>query len=402
MSLGSLPRRFYAVAVCAGIATGNFWVGIPLFASGSGRPASFAGALLAAATVATALGALAANPLLARLRLPRELLAVALAVTGAGHFLLIVPATFGLVGGALVAGVAMGLFWVGSHVMLSTRSGSSGSEQDFLTHYALFTAGAVAGAALTGFGASAVQWAGISQAASVRLSFALGLTGAIAALLLWLPCVACGREAAPVMERLTLGLPARGFAVQFPDLLLVSAHGFMLPLAPLVLADDFGFSPFAIGLVAAAVSVAKIGGVFTARAVVRSSGARTTILSFLAIASALSLFLGVAGSAALFVLALLGIALVALGVWPLIVDAALARIEPDSRGGVTVAWHAREYAVIALATALAGWLLQSVGDPTPLFVIAALLLGLSVAASTAVLRRPVHLPQASTACEACP
>lgn len=201
------------------------------------------------------------------------------------------------------------------------------------------------------------------------------------------------------MERLTLGLPARGLAVQLPDLLLVSAHGLMLPLAPLVLADDFGFSPFAIGLVAAAVSVAKIGGVFTARAVVRSNGARTAILSFLAIASALSLSLGVAGSAALFVVALLGIALVTLGVWPLIVDAAFARIEPDSRGGVTAAWHAREYAVIALATALAGWLLQSFGDPTPLFVLAALLLAFSVAASTAVLRRPVHLPQA-TACEA--
>jgi predicted MFS family arabinose efflux permease len=109
-----------------------------------------------------------------------------------------------------------------------------------------------------------------------------------------------------------------------------------------------------------------------------------------------SSLLTLAPSAPLFVGALLVTALAGTGAWPLVVDSAQARVQPERRHGLTVLWNAREYVVIAAATACSGWLLSTFGSPTPLFLLAALLIAGAAACSTAVWRRPVWTPDEST------
>src|SRR5207248_7754073 len=65
-------------------------------------------------------------------------------------------------------------------------------------------------------------------------------------------------------------------------------------------------------------------------------------------------------------------AFLAIGVWPVVVDGALARVSPDERYGLTVVWNVREYCAIAATTALGGYLLDVSAKPT-------LLLGLATA-----------------------
>jgi predicted MFS family arabinose efflux permease len=113
----------------------------------------------------------------------------------------------------------------------------------------------------------------------------------------------------------------------------------------------------------------------------------------LAGASALTAFLVVADAAGVFVVLLLVVTLLAVGVWPVIVDAALARVEPDLRDGMTVAWNVREYVVIAAASAVGGWILDAFGSPRLLFLLAAAFLAASAASAATVLRRPVHAPE---------
>ena len=89
---------------------------------------------------------------------------------------------------------------------------------------------------------------------------------------------------------------------------------------------------------------------------------------------------------------LIATAFVATGAWPLIVDSALARIEPDTRSSVTVTWNAFEYGVIAAVTALSGWLLSSLHSPELLFALGAALLAAATVSAGIVMRLPVYAP----------
>jgi MFS family permease len=186
--------------------------------------------------------------------------------------------------------------------------------------------------------------------------------------------------------------PARHLVLQAPDLLLVAALALLLPLAPVVLAHGYHLGPLVIGLVMSSVSVAKIAGTFTARAFARTGGHRRSIPVLLAGGGGLCLLLCLALDAPLFVAALLATTLLAAGAWPLVVDSAQARVPPESRHGLTVAWNAREYGVIAAGTLLAGWLLGALGRPEPLFALAAVLIAAAAACAAVVLRRPVWTP----------
>jgi hypothetical protein len=168
-------------------------------------------------------------------------------------------------------------------------------------------------------------------------------------------------------------------ALQVPDLLLVGALALLLPLAPVVLARDFQLAPFSIGLVMAGVALSKIAGTLAARLLVNASGTRRTIFILLAGGATLSLLLCVEITVSLFVMLLFATALLTTGAWPLVVASAQARVEPEARRTLTVAWNTREYLLIATMTAVSGWLLSRVGSSAPGFVLAALMFGLAAA-----------------------
>jgi MFS family permease len=169
----------------------------------------------------------------------------------------------------------------------------------------------------------------------------------------------------------------------------------MMPLTPIVLLRDFHLAPYLVGLTVACVQAGKIGGAFAGRAITRESGHRRAILLLLGAGACLSLALCASTTtlgAPMFVLALIATAFVATGAWPLIVDSALARIEPDTRPSVTVTWNAFEYGVIAAVTALSGWLLSSLHSPELLFALGAALLAAAAVSAGVVMRLPVYAP----------
>ncbi len=143
-----------------------------------------------------------------------------------------------------------------------------------------------------------------------------------------------------------------------------------------------------------AVALSKIAGTFAAQAISHLSGQARAIVLLLASGASFCLTLCVALTVSVFVAALLATALAATGAWPLVVDSAQARVEPDRRRGLTVLWNVREYSVIAAATLASGWLFGAFGTPAPLFVIAAVLFAAAAVSSVGVLRRPVWLPPA--------
>ena len=75
----------------------------------------------------------------------------------------------------------------------------------------------------------------------------------------------------------------------------------------------------------------------------------------------------------------------------MLVDAAHARVAPDERRDMAVAWNVREYLVIGASTALGGWALSVFDRPGVMLMIAAALVALSAAASATVLHRPVRV-----------
>ena len=85
----------------------------------------------------------------------------------------------------------------------------------------------------------------------------------------------------------------------------------------------------------------------------------------------------------------------AIGVWPVVVDGALARVSPEERHGLAVVWNVREYVAIAAATVLGGFLLDASARPTLLLAVAAGLLATAAISALAVLGRPVYVPRAA-------
>jgi MFS family permease len=382
-------RALLASALGAGIAYSNLAVALPLLVLAEHGSALLAGSLLGANTIAFSIGAALA------LGLGRSETGVAagLAAIGAGDLLLLAsPSRSLLVVGALVHGTGMGLFWVGVQASLGRRSGATGSQRAFVGQYALYVSGSAAGGALTGGLVAVLRALGVGHATSLHLSFALGAASSLLAL----PVVVAwirGTEVIPVAR--LIPPPLRGFALQLPDLLLVAAMGMLLNLAPVVLDDVFGFTPFAIGVVSAAVAAAKIGGSFTAGRMALVAGSRRAVGAMLGASALAAAVLVGTHEAWLYVLLTVAAAFLAIGVWPVVVDGALARVSPEDRHGLAVVWNVREYAAIASTTALGGYLLDVSGRPTLLLALVTGLLAAAALAALAVLARPVYTPQAA-------
>ena len=380
-----MSRRFLAAAFAGGMAFATISVAVPLELSAFGATAGLVGAVLAAGTASIAAGAACAGAAASVLG-GRRTLALALAISGTGTLVLAATrSTPGLTTAAVLVGLGIGLFWVASHLVLGQRSGDAGSEAGFLTHYAAYTLRAVIGSACTGLIVAGAKHAGVAAGTGVRLAAILGTAAAVCGLVAWLPLAE--RGTAP-SRRTPLG-PATHLAVQVPDLLLVAGWALLLPLAPVVLSDGYGLGPLAIGIVMSALSVAKIGGTFVARSLSRRRGPRRTTVALLAGAAALSLSLCVAGAAPVFVVVLFATTLATAGAWPLVVDAAQARVPPERRQGLSVVWNTREYVVVAAATFVAGRVLGTFSSAAPLFVLAAILIGAAALVAAAVTRRPV-------------
>ena len=384
----STRRALVASALGAGISYSNLAVALPLLVLAEHGSALLAGALLAANTVAFSLGALLALAL----RRGESGVVAGLACIAAGDLLLIAaPPRGALVVGALVHGCGMGLFWVGVQASLGRRSGETGSQRAFVLQYVVYIAGSATGAALTGGTIAVLRALGVAHATSIRVSFVIGATAALLAVpsaLVWL-------------RRTTEGVPAtrlrppplRGFALQLPDLLLVAAMGMLLNLAPVVLSDDFHFTPLAIGIVSGAVAAAKIGGSVTAGRVAHTAGSRRTVAAMLAGSAVAAAILAGTHQAYLYVFLTVATAFLAIGVWPIVVDGALARVSPEERYGLSIVWNVREYAAIAATTALGGYLLDVSARPTLLLALAAALLATAAVSALAVLGRPVYAPR---------
>ncbi len=389
-TFGGHPRRFYAAAIGIGASFATITVAVPLQVEALDGRSALAGAVLASGTAAIALGAIAAGLLAPHVGGGRRTLALSLLVSGAGNLTL--AATSSIAGTAVacvLVGTGIGMFWVSSQIVLGRGSGATGSETGFLSHYAAYTLGAVAGSVLTGVVVAAAERATLSTTDGIRLASLVGVGGACAAFLLWRPLTARTQTEASRTLRMSA---SRHLAIQTPDLLLVGALALLLPLTPIVLAHGYRLGPFTIGLVMSGLSLAKIAGTVTAGALLRARGARRAILILLTSAGVLCLLLCLALSASVFVAVLLATTLAAAGSWPLVVDSAQARVPPEGRHALTVVWNVREYGVIAGATLVAGWLFGAVGSPAPLFALAAVLIAAAAACSLIVSRRPVFAP----------
>ena len=261
-------RALVASALGAGVSYSNLAVALPLLVLAERGSSFLAGALIGTNTVAFSLGALLA---LALRRAEGGITAGLSAVAAGDLVLLLAPSTELLVVGALVHGAGMGLFWVGIQASLGRRSGARGSQRAFVGQYALYVTGTATGGALTGAAIALARTAGVSHTTSIQLSFLVGAAGALAALpaaVTWL------RRTETTWVVRAVPTPFRGFALQLPDLLLVAAMGMLLSLTPVVLNHVFRFGPLAIGAVAGAVALAKIGGSIAAGRITLTAGSR--------------------------------------------------------------------------------------------------------------------------------
>ncbi|HKP19577.1 MAG TPA: MFS transporter [Gaiellaceae bacterium] len=382
-------RALVTSALGAGVSYSNLAVALPLLVLAERGSALLAGALLAANTVAFSLGALLALAL----RRPEAGIGAGLAAIAAGDLVLLAsPAHAALAVGALAQGIGMGLFWVGVQASLGRRSGAARSQLAFVGQYVVYVGGSAAGAALTGAAIAALRALGVGHAASIRGSFAIGAASALLALpaaVSWLR----GTEHEPVVRRRPQ--PFRGFALQLPDLLLVAAMGMLLNLAPVVLDHEFRFTPLAVGLVSGAIAAAKIAGSVTAGRLTHAAGSRRTVGSMLGCGALAAAALAATHQAWVYVVLTVAAAFLAIGVWPVVVDGALARVSPEERHGLSVMWNVREYAAIAGATALGGYLLDVSDRPTLLLVLVTAFLAAAAASALVVLARPVYAPRAA-------
>lgn len=384
-----MGRAISLASLGAGISYSNLAIGLPLLVLAQGRTALLAGTLIALNTIAIALGAVLALTL----RRPETGVAYGLSLIGTGAATLMLPAsTTSMALGALVHGAGHGLFWVGVQGGLGRRAGEHGSEKAFVRQYSMYIGGSVAGGVLTGLGVAGFRALGASETASISLAF---LFGAVAALVALPPVLSWLRYSSTVMARRPRLTLLAGLALQTPDLFLVGAMGMLISLAPVVLSDVFEVTPFAIGLASGAMALAKIAGSFAAGRIVRAAGAQRTVGLMLA-ASAVSagLLIGVR-QPLLYVAFTVSATFFGIGVWPIIVDGALARIRPDDRACVTIAWNVREYTAIALATLAGGYLLDTSTSATILLGFATVLLGCAALCGIIVLRAPAQVPSKS-------
>ena len=388
LSLTPSRRALVASALGAGISYSNLAVALPLLVLSEHGSSFLVGALLAAETVAFSLGALLALGL----RRSESGVATGLAAIAAGDLLLIAaPVREALFAGALVHGIGMGLFWVGVQASLGRRSGAEGSQRVFVLQYVVYVSGSAVGGALTGAAIAVLRSLGVGHVTSIRASFGIGIASALLALpssVSWLRRV----EIRPAVR--LRPPPLAGFALQLPDLLLVAAMGLMLNFAPVVLTHVFRFTPLAVGVVAGGIAAAKIFGSVTAGRLAHAAGSKRAVGGMLGCSAlAAAVLAAVTHQAWLYVALTLASTFLAIGVWPVVVDGALARVAPEERHGLAVVWNVREYVAIAAATVLGGYLLDLSDRPTLLLAAAAALLASAAVSALAVLGRPVYVPR---------
>jgi predicted MFS family arabinose efflux permease len=284
----------------------------------------------------------------------------------------------------------MGLFWVGVQASLGRRSGEAGSQRVFVIQYVVYVSGSAAGGALTGAAIATLRWLGVAHAASIRASFAVGIASSLIALppaVSWLRRIEVRRVARMRPP------PMAGFALQLPDLLLVGAMGLMLNFAPVVLTHVFHFKPLAVGAVAGAIAAAKIFGSLTAGKLARVAGSRLAVAAMLGGSALAAAVLAGTHQAWLYVALTVASTFLAIGVWPVVVDGAQARVSPEERHGLAVVWNVREYVAIGAATVLGGYLLDLSARPTLMLIAASGLLATAAVSALAVLGRPVYVPR---------
>lgn len=377
-------RALVVSALGAGISYANLAVALPLIVLAEGRTAFVAGVLIGLNTIAFSLGALLALPL----RRAESGIALGLAVIAGGDGVLLVSsANEWLAAGALVQGTGMGLFWVGVQAALGRRSGITGSQRAFVGQYSVYILGTAAGGALTGVGIAILRALGAGDAMSIRLTFAIGAATALVALP---PVTAWLRTVGAQTLAWSRPAPLQGLALQLPDLLLVSAMAMLLNLAPVMLDQDFGFAPLSIGVVTGLIAAAKIAGSITAGRVALTTESRNVVGAMLAASALAAAVLAATQQAWLFVLLTVAATFFGIGVWPIVVDGALARVSPHKRPGLTIVWNVREYTTIAAMTALGGYLLDASDRPTLLLALSAALLAAAAVSALTVLRRPVY------------
>lgn len=384
------------MAFCVGLALANVSLALPLHMLAEGKSPALAGALLAVITASTAIGAAFSPPLRGRLGDARKLLVLALAFVAVGP--LVLTASGGmpyLAVGASFVGLGIGMFWVASQILLGALSGSHGSETGFQHHYALFTAGTVVGSVSTGLLASLLQHAGLSRATSLQMVMGLALLAAVIGMYVWRPEKTPRQQPRPSAPTLGLRLIVRGVNAQFSDLLLVAVLAIYGQLVPIVLTGTFDVSAEAIGIVMAGVGAAKITGTYLARGLLSVWGRGPTIIGMIGTGSILCLLVTLVASTWAFLMLVITAELVLAGAWPLLVDACQARVVVSERAAFTAAWNIREYGVIALTTASAGWLYSQSHALAPMFGLGGVLLIGAMVATAAMMRRPVYAPACS-------
>ncbi len=291
--------------------------------------------------------------------------------------------------GAFVHGAGHGLFWVGVQAALGRRAGRKGSERAFVLQYSMYVAGTIAGGVLTGLGVAAFRALGADKATGIGLTFLIGALAALAAMpavVAWLR-----HSTANVVTRPRL-TPLAGLALQTPDLFLVGAMGILVSLAPVVLSEVFELRPSVIGLTGAAVAVVKIVGSLAAGRLAARLGARRGVGAMLTVSAIVAgLLIGVETPIVFIALTMTAVAF-GIGTWPVLVDGALARVRPEDRPRVTIAWNIREYTAIALTTVIGGYLLDVFTSPAILLAVATSLLVGAALSALLVLRAPIHRP----------
>jgi predicted MFS family arabinose efflux permease len=382
-----LGRRLLAPTIAIGTSYGNFAISLPLLVLATDGDAALVGKLVALDTVAFSVGALLTGTLpVQRARIPGALIVVALGST----LFSVAPSTVVLALGAVCHGIGMGMFWVSVQLTLGRSSGVSGSERAFVGQYATYVCGTALGALVTGATIAGTRLLGASDTLSIRLSFLVALTGCVLA---WSLIRVLGDPAAAPdpQPRAAIDL-LHGLALQSPNLLLVSGIAVLLSFTPVILSDTFGYSPLAIGLVSAGVAGAKIAGSFAAGRAVATVNRRVVVGAMLAASALASAGLAATQSSSRYVALVLAATFFGIGVWPVVVDGAQARVSPDQRGTLSIAWNVREYMVIAVATFAGGLVLDSSDSPSELLALVAALLVASAVAALAVLGRPVYAP----------
>ena len=385
----SLAPEVARSALATGISYGNLAVALPLVVLASDGSPSVAALLLAAHTIAFSVGALCARGL----RRAEAGVVLGLLAMAVGDIVLaLAPASSVLAAGAVLNGIGMGLFWVGVQAWLGRRSGIAGSQRAFVRQYALYVLGTASGAALTGLAIAATRRLGAPEATSVSLTFLVGAAATVLVLPQTLGWLSRITAASPDRPRLH---PFLGLSLQAPDLLLVAAMGMLLSLVPIVLSDTFAFSPLAIGVASACIAAAKIAGSLIAGGCAVALGSRATVGGMLGGSAVAAAALAATEHALVFVAFTVAATFFAIGVWPIVVDGALARVSPSERPELTVVWNVREYAMIAAATAGGGLLLDATTSPAAMLGIVTMLLLAAAVAALAVLRRPVYAPVAA-------